>query len=239
MENELLLNEAIPSKELTNEKEQSGFLQNVLGQAINFAVDTGIRALLPNFVEDAVIDIKNTLITEGLGEGISKVVQNGIDLGKSVIGIFTGKFDNVSQMQNAVEKGGMIEATSSLLDTVLSKVQKNKLLPKNVISIIKSGKNVVLDNVSKNIENALTEQSKEIEKINTYSENWQKYYAERNFEKMDKEYKKLEKSLEKVVPLENTLKIAREIENIHNRIKNNGQNFELTDVEKELAKKLV
>ena len=214
MEKELLLNETISSKELTNEKEQTGFLQNVLGQAINFAVDTGIRAILPNFVEDAVIDIKNTLITEGLGEGISKVVQNGIDLGKSVVGIFTGKFDNVSQMQNAVEKGGMIEATSSLIDSVLSKVQKNKLLPKNVISIIKNGKNVVLDNVSKNIENALTEQSKEIE------------------------YKKLEKSLEKVVPLENTLKKAREIENLHNRIKNNGQNFELTDVEKELAKKL-
>ena len=55
---------------------------------------------------------------------------------------------------------------------------------------------------------------------------------------MEKEYKKLEKSLEKVVPLENTLKKAREIENLHNRIKNNGQNFELTDVEKELAKKL-
>ena len=55
---------------------------------------------------------------------------------------------------------------------------------------------------------------------------------------MEKEYKKLEKSLNKVVPLENTLTRARQIENIHNRIKNNGQNFEISEVELELAKKL-
>ena len=193
---------------------------------------------MPNYLEDAVIDIKDTLTTEGLGEGIKTVVQNGLELGKSVVGIFTGKFENVSQMQNAVEKGGMIEATSDLLDTVLSKVQKEKLLPKDVVAMIKKGKNVILDNVSKNIEDALTEQTKEIEKINKYSENWQKYYEEKDFTNMEKEYKKLEKSLNKVVPLENTLSKAREIENIHNRIKNNGQNFEISDVELELAKKL-
>ena len=185
-----------------------------------------------------MIEVKDTLITEGLGEGIKKVVQNGIALGKSVVGIFTGKFENVTQMQNAVEKGGMIEATSDLLDTVLSKVQKKNLLPKDVISMIKKGKNVVLDNVAKNIENTLTEQTKEIEKINTYSENWQKYYEAKDFNNMEKEYNKLEKSLEKIIPLENTLKRARQIENIHNRIKNNGQNFKISNEEIELAKKL-
>ena len=56
---------------------------------------------------------------------------------------------------------------------------------------------------------------------------------------MEKEYKKLEKSLNKVIPLEETIKKAREIENIHNLIKNNGNNFELTQIEKDLAKKLV
>lgn len=141
-------------------------------------------------------------------------------------------------MQNAVEKGGMIEATSKLLDTVLSKVNKKKLLPKDVISMIKKGKNVVLDNVAKTIENTLTEQTKEIEKINTYSENWQKHFEEKDFTKMEKEYRKLEKSLEKIIPLENTLKRARQIENIHNRIKNNGQDFEISDIEIELAQKL-
>lgn len=234
MERELMLEE----KELTTEKEQNDFLQSTIGKAINFAVDLGLRAVLPNFIEDAVIDVKDTLLTEGLAEGIQTIVKNGIDFGKSVIGIFTGKFENVNQMQNAVEKGGIIEATSDLLDSVLSKVQKNNILPKEVTTAIKNGKNILLENVTKNIEDALTEQSKEIENITKYSENWQKYYEAKDFNKMEKEYQKLEKSLEKVVPLENTLKRAREIENIHNLIKNNGKNFEISDIEKQLAQKL-
>lgn len=142
-------------------------------------------------------------------------------------------------MQNVVEKGGMIEATSKLLDAVLLKVQKKKLLSKDVISMIKKGKNIVLDNVAKNIENTLTEQIKEIENINLYSENWKKYYQKKDFNNMEKEYKKLEKSLNKIIPLENTLKKARLIENIHNRIKNNGKNFDISDIEVEVAQKLV
>ena len=43
----------------------------------------------------------------------------------------------------------------------------------------------------------------------------------------------------KVVPIfENTINSARNIEVLHNLIKNNGQNFNLTQEEKELAIKL-
>ena len=56
---------------------------------------------------------------------------------------------------------------------------------------------------------------------------------------MEKEYKKLEEELEKTIPLENTLKEARNIENIHLLIKNKGGDFNLSNEELELAKKLV
>ena len=55
---------------------------------------------------------------------------------------------------------------------------------------------------------------------------------------MEKVYQKLEKSLKKIIPLEQTLKQAREIENLHQLIKNNGQNFNITEIEKQVAKKL-
>ena len=48
----------------------------------------------------------------------------------------------------------------------------------------------------------------------------------------------MERELKELIPIENTLKNARYIENIHNLIKNNGQNFELTKEELELARKL-
>ena len=55
---------------------------------------------------------------------------------------------------------------------------------------------------------------------------------------MEKEYKKLEEELEKTIPLENTIKEARNIENLHILIKNKG-NFNLSNDELELAKKLI
>ena len=56
-----------------------------------------------------------------------------------------------------------------------------------------------------------------------------------DFSGMEKEYKKIKDSLEKVLPMENTIKEAREIENLHLLIKNNGHNFNLSNEELKLA----
>ena len=226
-------------KELVTEKEQTGFLETVMGKAINFAMDVGLRALLPNFIEDSVIEIKDTIFKEGFGEGIKKIIDSGINLGKSIIGVFTGKFDNANQMQTAVEKGGIIDGTSKLLDTVLNKVQKQNLIPKEAINAIKQGKNILLNTISKEIENTLTKQVKEVEKLQDYADKWQEYYDKKDFTNMDKQFKKIESSLNNIVPLESTIRRAREIENIHNLIKNNGKNFDLSEEQLELARKLV
>ena len=241
MENvELTLNQnQTKENELATEKEQTNFLETGMGKAVNFAMDVGLRALLPNFIEDSVIEIKDTIFREGFGEGLKSVINSGINFGKSVVGVFTGKFDNINQMQTAVQKGGIIDGTSKLLDTVLNKVQKKKLIPKEAITAIKQGKNLLLDNVSKNIENTLTRQVKEIENLENYANKWQEYYDKKDFTNMDKQFKKMETSLNNIMPLESTIKRAREIENIHNLIKNNGKDFNLSIDQIELAKKLV
>ena len=141
-------------------------------------------------------------------------------------------------MYKRQQKGGLIDSTSDLLDTILSKVQKNNLLPQNIVSTIKQGKNILLDNISKNIEKELTSQIEEMENINEYSDKCKEYFKEKDYNNMDKVYQKLEKSLKKIIPLEQTLKQAREIENLQQLIKNNGQNFNITEIEKQVAKKL-
>ena len=239
MEELTLSIEPVKQHELVTEQEQKNFLETNLGQAINFAVDVGLRAILPNFIEDSVIQIKDTIFQEGFSEGIKSVISSGIDLGKSVIGVVTGKFDNINQMQNAVQNGGIIDGSSELIDSVLNKIQQKGILSKNVISIIKHGKDILLDNITKNIEEALTKQIKEIEKIQTYSAKWKEFYGSKDFTNMEKQYKKIKNSLEKVMPIEQVIVEAREIENLHSLIKNNGKNFELSQTEQELAKKLV
>ena len=55
---------------------------------------------------------------------------------------------------------------------------------------------------------------------------------------MEKQYNRMEKVLKDLAPIENVLNKAREIETLHNLIKNNGQNFNLSREELELAQKL-
>ena len=56
---------------------------------------------------------------------------------------------------------------------------------------------------------------------------------------MEKQYKKIEKELSNVMPLENVLTKARKLENLHQLIKNKGGDFNLSKEELELANKLV
>lgn len=51
---------------IVNEKTQKKFLESTLGKAVNTAIDIGIRAILPDFVENEVISIKNNLLNYGL-----------------------------------------------------------------------------------------------------------------------------------------------------------------------------
>ena len=55
---------------------------------------------------------------------------------------------------------------------------------------------------------------------------------------MEKEYKKIEKQLNNIAPIEKTINEAKTIMTLHNLIKNNGKNFDLTSEELELAKML-
>ncbi len=89
-------NEINIEKEINNDKtiqeEQNNFLQTTLGKTINGAVDIGLRWVLPDLIEDEIIDIKDSLIKGGLKEGINTAINSAINLGKSAIRNIYGKF---------------------------------------------------------------------------------------------------------------------------------------------------
>ena len=206
-------------------EKQKSFLNTTLGKAINGAIDVGIRAILPDFIDEQIVNIKDNLLEYGLKDGISKTIDDAVNLGKSAIGIFTGNFENISQMQDAVKSGGVIDGISTLLDT-------------NVSNMIIKGKNIILNNVENNIENTFKKQYQNLEYINKYIDNWKNSFKNKDFEKMEKEYKKLEKQLKQIAPIEKTINEAKTIEVLHNLIKNNGQDFNLTNEQLELVEKL-
>ena len=223
---------------ITKENDQKGFLESALGKTINAAVDIGIRALLPDFIDEQIINIKDNLLEHGLKDGITKTIDDAIDLGKSAIGIFTGDFENVSQMQSAVKNGGLIDGISNLLDIVIDKVSDGGLINNSVAETIKQGKDVILNNVESNIENTFGKQYEAIENVDNYISNWKESFQNQDFDTMEKEYQKLEEQMQNIVPITKTIEEARTIEMLHNLIKNNGQNFNLTNEQLELVEKL-
>ncbi len=237
MENTLDNNIEI-NNNLEIEKDQKNFLETTLGKTINTGIDIGIRSILPDFIEEQIIDLKDNLIKYGLKDGIKKSIDDAIDIGKSAIGIVSGNFENISQMQEAIKNGGIIDNISSLLDAIINKVQSNGLINSTVARTIKQGKNSILNNVEKNIENTFNNQIRALNYTEKYIENWKNYFENKNFNGMEKEYIKIKKEINNLAPIEKMINEARTIQNLHNLIKNNGQDFNLTQEQIELAKKL-
>ena len=217
------------------QNEQKNFLDSTVGKVINTGLDIGLRYLLPDFIEDKIINIKNAILENGVKEGAKMAVDSAVDIGKSSLGIVTGNFENISQVQSVIKNGGILDTVSDLINKAVNKaVEKNKI-PYSVGNVIKQGKNVILNNISKNIENEFEKELDSLEKISKYSNNWKQYYTEKDFEGMEREYKKIKEKIKEIIPLENTIKEARRIENLHTLIKNNGQDFNLSNEQLELV----
>ena len=241
MNNELTVNNEINLKNNIQEvsyEGQKNFLETTWGQIVNGGINIGLRALLPDFLEDEIIQVKDSIVTDGFKAGMKTAIDNAIDLGKSFLGIFTGKFENMSQIKDVIKKGKLIDGISEVLDWGIDMANENNLISKSTSRAIKKGKNTMLNNISSNIEENTNLQIESIEKIEKYTEKWNKYFNNKDFSNMEKQYEKIEKELETIIPLEDVIIKARQVENLHNLIKNNGQNFNLSKEELELAKKL-
>lgn len=220
---------------LNLENNNNSFFQSTFGQIINRTVETGIKALLPDVIEDEIIDIKNTFINEGFSEAVDKAIDTAINIGKSALGIVTGDFENVSQAELAFKEGGLIDGISDAVDFVLDKVENMGLLSKNITSVIKNGKNILLNNVSSNIEQEFENQSQNVESLNKYNELWKESFEMQDFQKMEEYMEKIESILAETMPIENIINEARRIENLHTLIKNNDCKFDLSKEQLELA----
>lgn len=231
-ENNLNLSQDLTSK-------QESFIKNLMGKVVNNAINIGLKYVLPDLIEDEVIKVKDAIIENGFKEGLNEAVSTAINFGKTAIGIITGNFENMEQVDIAIKKGGMIDTVSDVLDKSISNAQEKNFIEKESANIIKNNKNIILDNISEQIENTMKKQIKNVEKIKIYSNKWKEAFESQNFNEMSKSYRNLNKYLKETIPLENIIKDARRIENLHNLIKNKNEKFNLTEDEIKLSEKLI
>ena len=83
MEISNLKNNIIQDQNLNIEQEQKSFLETAIGQVISKSLDIGLKILLPDFIDEQVINLKNNLFENGIKDGIRKTLDDTIELGKS------------------------------------------------------------------------------------------------------------------------------------------------------------
>lgn len=242
MNNLFLNNNIFQDMELDNDvtpEKQNNFLESTLGKAINGAVDLGIKSLMPDFIENEIIEIKDCLINEGFEQGINKAINNAIEIGRNILGIFDCNFLNVEQAEKAVMDGGIIDGISNVLDFVLNKVDKNTEIPNEIINFIKEGKDFILEKIEDRIKENFNIQDNKVADINNHMNSWKEYFSSQNLEMMNITYEKIQDSLGEIMPLEDILKTAKEIENLQTVINNNDGDFLLSKEQMELSKILI
>ena len=175
--------------------------------------------MLPDVIENQVIEIKDALIENGIKDGVHTATECVVDIGKSISGIFTGKFENISQVQTAIGSGGVIDTFSDLIDKASNKIYQKGIINSQIKSVITGGKDIILNNVTSNIKNEMNFQERSIHNIGKYVDNFNEYLKSKDFEGMTKEWKKIQNNLKSIIPLENILKQVRQTENIYNLIK--------------------
>ena len=233
---ENLDNEITNQPEEDIETKQNKFLESNFGKIVNTGIDVALRAILPNMIEDEIIGIKNVIINDGFKKGLNAAIEAAKNIGKSITGIFTGKFETVSQAYNAVKAGGIVDSTSKLIDDAVKSAQKNNLISNSTAKIIKKSKNIVRDCVTDKIESEFMGQVEGVEKIGKYIENWKQNLTQKDLERNEKRIYKNKKQLDSLIPLENTLNEVQSIENVQCLIKNKGGNLEnITEEELQLA----
>lgn len=224
-----------PSK--VEEKSQN-FLETNLGQVVNGAIDFGIKAVLPDWLEDEIIEIKDSVFNDGFKEGICLAINKAIDMGKAIEGIFTGNFESVSQIKDVIKSGGLLDTISKMLDSIIKWAKDEKIINSSTARLIKSNKNIIIENIENSIDNSLLNQAEAIVKIDGYIEKWKNYFDNKDFTNMKKTYSKIEKQMEELVPIQGVLDKVEYVENLQQLIENNGKNFDLTEEELELANML-
>lgn len=223
---------------LNVERDNKSFWESNFGKIINGAIDFGIKATLPRWMQNEIIEIKDSILTDGIQAGVQTAADKVVDIGKSIQGIFTGDFESISQINRVINNGGLMDAISDLLDSVINWAKKENKISNKTSKIIKSSKNTLLSNIEKSIGNSMESQLESIEKINNYIEKWNQYYKENDLTNMKKIHTRIKNEMQKIMPIENVLKKVEYVNNLQELIQKNGGNFNLSEEELELAEML-
>ena len=169
---------------------QNNNLKNTIFDLANAALDFGIRAALPNFIEEDIIDIKNKFINEGFNEGIQEIIKKASSYGTLAKDLVSGNLSE-EQIKTLIEKDGILDSISSLTEEIIKSLYNSKLISKNVYELLKNGKKEIVNSFEKELKSRQNEI-----KNNENNKKIEKYIKEKgSFENLTENEKNLIKKL--------------------------------------------
>lgn len=224
-----LFSEKNLNNQLTNDiknneisKNQNDFIGNMFKNAINFGVDLGLKSLLPDLIEDQVIDIKNSILEGGFKEGVNTLMKKVNEFKNSITGIFTGNFNNIQEINTATKQGGIIKTVSKGLSKGIDAGVKSGIIPKSIGGILKAGKTTMLNEFSNSLESQMRKEIQKFDTLNDLNKKWYDALDQRDFDKMTKYTEKISALSKDLVKFSNIINETKKIEELHNFIKENN-----------------
>ena len=224
-----LISEKNLNNQLTNDiknneisKNQNDFIGNMFKNAINFGVDLGLKSLLPDLIEDQVIDIKNSILEGGFKEGVNTLMKKVNEFKNSITGIFTGNFNNIQEINTATKQGGIIKTVSKGLSKGIDAGVKSGIIPKSIGGILKAGKTTMLNEFSNSLESQMRKEIQKFDTLNDLNKKWYDALDQRDFDKMTKYTEKISELSKDLVKFSNIIDETKKIEELHNFIKENN-----------------
>ncbi len=222
----------IENLQKTNDKAQG------LYTIANAGLEIGLKAILPDFIEDDILDIKDKFVQEGFSKGIQEIINKGEDIGKSIQGIFTGKFETVEQIKRLVQTDGILDGASDIIDKVLKSLVNKKKISKSTYNLIKTGKKEILNSLENELEGYYKINEYSLENLSELCQEWKESYKREDYSEMEKNMKKIKQKLNKNLTIETIINEARNLEKIQKYIEEKGSLENLTENEKILLEKI-
>ena len=211
-------------------KYQEEFLKTNIIKEINNSLDIYLKEFFPDSLGENLINLKNNIINNNIKNSINKNIEIATEKNNNYI----DEYDMISKIQDNVMTKENINSLSNNINENINKLEKNT----NKKIIKKLDKEKIVNNIEESIDKTFEKQKNNIKKIEKYIKSWENKYNLKDIEGMKKEYNRMEKLIEDLIPLENVLNNYRKIENIQKLLENNSSENYLDEQVLELANKL-
>lgn len=218
------------------EKEEKGFFDTTLGKIINTGIDFGLELLLPTSLEKPVMVLKDKLLQAGAKEKVRELSNTLQEKQKEQKTITSDPESILSQTKGLFKDKEVLNSISNILSEVFKTLSSKKVINKSMEKVLEKEKGKIMEHIEKQVDSEFSKQLKSINKLKTQISIWEKSYENQDLKTMKKQFEKIEKELEQTIPVENILKKARQIENIHVLLEKDPKKFSWSEEKLELAK---